>query len=61
MGFFILEAAFAPEHSLETCAVRLADGRSIWISHPQIVGRDGAIVVRRFRNLQRGTVMKNMK
>jgi hypothetical protein len=60
-GFFILEAAFALERSLPTCAVRLVDALFVWISHPQIVMRDCAIVVTRFRNLQCGTVIKNMK
>jgi hypothetical protein len=50
--FFFLEAAFAPERSLPTCAVRLVDALSVWISHPQIGVRDCAIVVTRFRNLQ---------
>jgi hypothetical protein len=60
-GFFILEAAFALERSLPTCAVRLVDALSVWISHPQIVMRECAIVVTRFRSLQCGTVIKNMK
>jgi hypothetical protein len=60
-GFFILEAAFALERSLPTCAVRLVDAVSVWISHPQIVMRECAIVVTRFRSLQCGTVIKNMK
>ncbi len=33
-GFFILQAAFALERSLPTCAVRLVDALSVWISHP---------------------------
>ncbi len=60
-GFSILEAAVALERSLPTCAVRLVDALSVWISHPQIVVRDCAIVVTRFRNLRGGTVIKNMK
>jgi hypothetical protein len=35
-GFFILEVAFAPKRSLPTCAVRLVDALSVWISHHKL-------------------------
>jgi hypothetical protein len=36
---------------LQTYAVQLMHAFSVGISHPQIVRRDGAVVVTRFRNL----------